>query len=311
MGTFLNSALTLAEQVGVLFVLIAVGFTLTKCKLIDRKNITGFANIILYIATPVIVVKSFMTTEFNAKNIASLGIAVGCACISHLIGIALSFILREKDKDTQVVWRFGTIFSNASYVGIPLTYAVIGEEGVFFASGYIIVFNIIQWTYGISLYNKGATSKLKVLINPGTVAVLIGLPLFFLGVSFDSLPMVITTPVDHITNLNAPLAMIVAGYYMAVAPIAKGLTNHRLWLSIALRNFIIPFIALVLFKHVFMLEGILLTSAVLSASAPVAVNTIVLAAKFDRDADSALRLVTLSTLFSIISMPIILAVVPL
>lgn len=311
MSTFLNSALTLAEQVGILFVLIAVGFALTKANLLEKKSTMGLANLILYITTPTIVIKSFLTTEFNKQTIIKLGIAIGCAVVSHVIGILLSFIIREKDKDTEVVWRFGTIFSNAGYMAIPLTQAVLGEEGVFYASGYVIVFNVIQWTYGISIYNKESTSKLKVLINPGTIAVAIGLPLFFLGVNFDVLPSVISTPINHIANLNAPLAMFVAGYYVAISPLSKGLSNLRLWLSIFLRNFAVPLIALVLFKYVFGLEGILLSSCVLSASAPVAFNTIVLASKFDRDADSSLRLVAFSTLFSIISMPIVLAVVPL
>ena len=70
---------------------------------------------------------------------------------------------------------------------------------------------------------------------------------------------------------------------------------------------VVPMIALLIFKYVFSLSGVLLCSCVLPISAPTAVNTMILASKYESDTDMGLKLVTLSTLFSVITMPLILA----
>lgn len=304
MNEFLNSALTLSQQVVILFVLMAVGFIATKTNLITDKSIPSFVNVLLYIVTPCLIVNSFLSVEFSMDTVISLLIAAGCAIVSHLLGIALSFLIRDKDESKQSVYRFGTIFSNAGYMGLPLAQAVFGSEGVFYGSVYVVLFNVIQWTYGITLYQKSGNSKLKTLLNPGTIGVAIGLPLFLLKVV---LPEVIGQPLNYIASLNTPLAMIITGYYFACSDLRKGLGNIKLWAVIVLRMIAVPIIATLIFKYCFSLDGVLLSCCVLPASAPTAVNTMVLASKYEADTDIGLKLITLTTLISVITMPIILA----
>lgn len=304
MNEFLTSALTLAEQVVILFVLAAVGFIATKTKLITDKSIPSFVNVLLYIVTPCLIVNSFLSVEFTKDTVVSLLIAAGCAVVSHIIGIAISFVMRDSKENKQSVYRFGTIFSNAGYMGLPLAQAVFGAEGIFYGSIYVVVFNVIQWTYGITLYNKSGNSKLKTLINPGTIGVIIGLPLFLLKVA---LPNVIGQPLGYISSLNTPLAMLITGYYFALSDFKKGMSNLKMWLVIFLRMIVVPMIALLVFKFGFGLSGVLLCSCVLPASAPTAVNTMVLASKYGADTDIALKLVTLTTAISVVTMPLVLA----
>ena len=304
MNEFLNSALKIGGQVIILFILMFVGFISTKTKQITDKSIAGFVNILLYIVTPCLIVNSFLSVKFTSDTLKYLLIAAGCAVLSHIIGIAVSFLIRDKEEAKKSVYRFGTVFSNAGYMGLPLAQAVFGNEGVFYGSVYVVLFNIIQWTYGITLYNKSGNSKLKTLINPGTIGVVIGLPLFLLKIS---LPEIIGEPLGYLASLNTPIAMLVTGYYFALSDFRRGIKNAKLWLAIALRIIAIPMLALLLFKYVFGMSGVLLCCCVLPASAPTAVNTMVLASKYGADTDVALKLVTLSTALSIITMPLILA----
>ena len=304
MNEFLNSALTLAQQVIILFVLMAVGFIATKTKLINDKSIPGFVNVLLYIVTPCLIINSFLSVEFTKETITSLLIAAGCAVVSHIIGIVFSFALKDNFKDKQSVYRFGTIFSNAGYMGLPLAQAVFGAEGVFYGSVYVVIFNVIQWTYGITIYNKDENSKLKTLINPGTIAVLIGLPLFLLKIT---LPDIVAQPLSYISSLNTPIPMLITGYYFAISDFKKDMNNIKMWIVIALRMIIVPILALFIFKYVFSLSGVLLCSCVLPACAPTAVNTMVLASKYNANTNIALKLVTLSTALSVVTMPLILA----
>ncbi len=304
LNSFLNSALELGNQVLILFILMAVGLLATKVKWITDKSITGFVNVLLYLVTPCLIINSFLSVKFTDDTIKSLLIAAGCAVASHIIGIIYSFLVVDKDSAKKSVLRFGAIFSNAGYMGLPLAQAVFGAEGVFYGSIYVVVFNIIQWTYGISIYDKSNKNFIKTLINPGMLGVIVGLPLFLLKVT---LPDVIGDPVSYISSLNTPLAMIITGYYFAVSNYKNGMNNFKMWFVIALKMIAMPLTALVIFKFVFGLSGVLLCSCVLPASAPVAVNTMVLASKYNADTDLGLKLVTLSTLLSIVTMPLILA----
>ncbi len=304
MNEFLNSAFSLAGQVVQLFILMTVGFICSKTKLISGKGVKEFVNILLYIVTPCLIVNSFLSVEFNNETINSLLIATGCAIVSHIIGIIVSFVVNDSNEKKKSVLRFGTIFSNAGYMGLPLAQAVFGAEGVFYASIYVVMFNVIQWTYGISLYDKGKNSLLKVLINPGTIGVIIGLPLFLLKVS---LPDIIFTPINYLSSLNTPLAMMITGYYFTCSKLNVGMNNFKMWLVVILRLIAVPLISLVIFKYLFKIDGVLLCCCILPVSAPTAVNTMVLASKFESDTDLGLKLITITTLLSIITMPVILA----
>ncbi len=304
MNSFINSALELSNQVLILFILMAVGLLATKVKWITDKSITGFVNVLLYLVTPCLIINSFLSVKFTDETVKSLLIAAGCAVVSHLIGIIYSQLIRDNNENKKSVLRFGTIFSNAGYMGLPLAQAVFGAEGVFYGSIYVVVFNIIQWTYGITIYDKSNKSFIKTLINPGMLGVIVGLPLFLLKVT---LPEVIGDPIGYISSLNTPLAMIITGYYFACSNYKNGMNNFKMWFAITLKMIAMPITALFIFKFVFGLSGVLLCSCVLPASAPVAVNTMVLASKYGADTDLGLKLVTLSTLLSIITMPLILA----
>lgn len=304
MNEFFNSALNLSQQVAILFVMIAVGFISAKTKLINEKSNEGLVNILLYVVTPCLIINSFLKVQFNESTAKSLIIAIGCAFISHFIGIAISFLIKDKDFKKHSVYRFATVFSNAGYMGIPLAQAVFGEKGVFYGSAYVIVLNFVQWTYGVTIYNKDKNNLLKVILNPATIAVIIGVPLFIFKVS---LPEIIGTPLNYMAELNSPIAMIITGYFFSCSDFKKGLLNKKMWSVIILRMIIAPLLILAVFKFIFKLDGILLSCCILPAVAPSAVNTIILASKYKSDTDLALKTVSISTVLSIITMPLILA----
>ena len=308
MTEFFNSALKLGEQVAILFILIAAGFVCTKTKLINSKSKNGLVNILLYVVTPCLIINSFLNVKFTANTITSLGIAAACAVVSHIIGIAFSFLFFDKDFRKKTVLRFGLIFSNAGYMGIPLAHAVFGDKCVFYGSAYVIVFNIVMWTYGISMYQKSKKNRIKIILNPGTIGVLIGLPLFLLKLQ---LPKIFSVPIESLSELNTPVAMMVLGYYFACSDLKTGLLSKKMWAVILGRMIIVPLVTFAIFKYILGLEGVLLGCCVLPACAPTAVNTIVLASKFKGDTDLALKLVSITTILSIITMPLILALAKL
>ena len=297
-------------QVGILFVLIAVGIIISKLKVVTKTGIDQIVDILLYVVTPCLIVDSFLSVEFNKDTVTELLIAAGCAVLTHIIGILFALVfLKAKPDSMKSVYRFGVVFSNGGFMSLPLASAIVGEKGVVLVSMYVIVFNIMTWTYGVSLFkSEQKASKLKILINPGTIGVIIGLPLFLLSVH---MPEIVTKPLEYLSSLNTPLAMLVTGYFLLSANIKSGIRDGKMWIAAALRLVAVPLCCVLLFKYAFGLSGDLAVSCVIPARAPTAVNTMMLSAKFGGDTALASRLLSVTTVLSIITMPLMLMIVQL
>ena len=213
--------------------------------------------------------------------------------------------MKDPEESRQIVLRFGTVFSNCGYMALPLQQAILGNDGVFYGAAFIAVFNLVNWTYGLFLMG-GKETKItakKVFINPGVIGISIGLLLFLTPLE---LPTLILSPVQSLAALNTPLPMLIIGYYMAKITSFSVLKDKKLVLSICLR---LVFLPLCVFGILYAcgLRGTLFTSMVIAASAPTAANTVVFSAMFKRDSSLAVAQVAISTLFSILTMPLIVS----
>ncbi len=295
--------MTVGTQVLVLFVLIGVGVVCTKTKLLSAAGVRCMADVVLYFATPCVIIRSFQR-PLTPSLMKDLGIAALAAVGVHLLGIALAHLCcHDKDESRRCVLRFGVVFSNAGYMAIPLQQAILGDDGVFFGAVFVAIFNIVLWTYGVGIMSGGvkALSLRKVLLSPGLLGVVFGLFFLLCGIT---LPTVIASPISHLANLNTPLPMLIIGYYLAGADIKEALRDRFAYLSIALRLLAIPLITLGTL-WLCGVRGTVLVSAVIGASAPVATATTMFSAKFERSPTLSVNLVVVSTLLSAVTMPLI------
>lgn len=295
--------LTVAQQVLVLFLLIGVGFFCGKKGILGEKGAKAFTDVVLLFATPCVIIQSFMR-QADPGLLPGLGIAAAAALAVHLLSaLFCRLIFRDPDQARRRVLRFGVVFSNAGYMALPLQQALLGEEGVLYGAGYVAVFNVVLWSYGLVEMSgdRRALSPKKLLLNPGIIGLAAGLALFFLP---WSLPAWIQAPVSHLAALNTPLPMLVIGYYLSQADMLAALRDKRSYLAIGLRLAAVPLLtlgALVLCG----VRGPVLVSCVIAASAPSAAATTMFAAKFGQDTTLSVNLVSLSTLLSVITMPLV------
>ena len=297
----LTGFFTIAQQVVVLFILIGVGFLSAKTGLLKEESIPSLNNLLLYITTPAVIIEAF-SREYNAAMLAALATTALAAVAVNAINIAItSLLVRDKNKSRESVLRFGTVFSNCGFMAMPLQNALFGAEGVFYGASFIAVFNIFCWTYGIYIMGgkEAGFSAKKLILNPGIIAVVVGLFLFFSSIS---LPEIIFSPVSSLAALNTPLPMIIIGYYLSRSTSLKVLCDAKFWLAILLRLIVLPLMEIILF-HALGLNGIVLASVAISVCTPIAANALIFALKFNRDAELAVALVSVSTLASIATMP--------
>lgn len=300
----MDNLFLVAKEVSVLFALMAVGFGCRRRAILDDSSIKGAVNLLILVVTPCLIIHVFQR-PFEAGKLHSLGIAFVLAVLAHCLAIMLARIfVRHRKKDTLVVLRSAAVFSNAGFMGIPLEQAVLGEEGVFFGIVYVVVFNFFMWSWG--LWTMGGKARLRMmLLNPGTVGLALAMPLFFFSVE---LPEMIARPLEMVADLNTPLAMIIIGYYLAGAKFGPVIGDFSAWVAVAVR--LIAFPALVIFALMPLspwLDRMMMLAIVTAASAPVAAMVSMFAAKFNRDVDTSVAVVSATTLLSIITMPVIIA----
>lgn len=304
---FLDNVLIAARQVGILYIMVIIGVVCDKLGLFTEKTGKACTDLLFYIITPCVIINSFFTSEFTKESGTKLLIALGCGFLLHFIAIAINTPLFSKgDKDENCVYKYGAIYGNVGYMTLPLTQAILGSEGVFYCSAVVMAFNVVSFTHGVFMMDrsKGFDAK-KLILNPGVIAVLIGLPFYLLRIS---LPEIISKPVDFIANTQTPIAMIIFGTFLANAQLKSIFTHKKIFLVALSKLIVLPAVMITIYK-LMGLSGTLLVALAISSCAPSANNTVMFSAKYDKDKRLASQLVAMVSFISIITIPLIIAAV--
>lgn len=299
----LNSFLIVGSQVLILFLLIALGFLGGKLKITTKEGVKSMNDIMLYFVTPCVIINAFQR-EFDQQLLHNLLLSVLAAFISHFFSYFLAVLLiRNKNYSKKKVLRFAAMFSNCGFMALPLLDALLGSEGVFYGAAYVAVFNLLVWSFGQYIMAKDPSEfKLrKCVLNPGFISVVIG---FILFITSFSLPKILATPIEYMSNLNTPVAMLIIGYTFSTLDLREMINLREEYLTIIIRLVISPILLLGIF-YAMGYRGVLFVSCIVSASAPIAATTTMFAIKYDGDEALASKLVAVSTLLSIITMTLI------
>ena len=328
----MGNVLAVAQQVAILFVLIGFGAALRKLKLLSDAAIEGLVNLLILFVTPCLIVDVFQC-PFDPAMLKGLCVAFLVAVLGHVAVIALAYVcVRHRDENVRRPLMLAAVFSNAGFMGIPLEQALLGDRGVFFGAVYIVVFNLFMWSWGYGIMmnderrvmNEGGGRKAldeagtgrrpihhssfivqHSLLNPGTIGIALGLPLFFLSVK---LPATVGEPIHHLANLNTPLAMIIIGFCLANAHLGRVLRIGGVYVATAIRLVFYPLlIVAALYPFRAYLDRDMMLAMTIAASAPVAAMVSMFSAKFGRDVDTSVAMVSGTTLLSIVTMPVVIA----
>lgn len=301
-------------QVVILFILIFLGFLLTKIHLIDIKAKGTLSNILVYLVVPSMIINSYIT-EYDENLLKNLLLCFLISFIILIIGLIISFIVGHFIKiSDKPILKFAMTFSNAAYMGFPLIEALFGNIGLIYASSFVSVFNILMWTIGYYSISKSGSLKsflLSIIKTPVIYALIIGLCIFFFQIP---IPSVIQKPLSLLGNMNTPLSMIITGIIIANTNIKESLGNMYLWIVILFRLIIIPAISLVVLYFINKLYNIdttLLQSVFVLEACPSAAICSVFAVKFKYSENLVASIVVLTTILSIITLPLFIMVMGL
>jgi len=302
--------LALLKAVALMILFIIPGFVLRKLKLADGAVAKGFANTILYVTQPAMLVVLFIR-PYDAGIMKTAAWVFGFAMVAHMVFyvIAMQFFKKAPDKIAKVS-RFGTVFSNAGYMGIPVIVAALGDEAGIYASVYIIAFNIFAWSLGAMIYSgdKKYISAKKIFINPATVPIYIGL-LFFLLPIDQYVPSLIMDGLTTLKETVAPMAMILIGIRLADVKIKTVFTDKWMWLTLAIRLLLLPAVAWGIMRGVgltgWFADMTAMTVVLICASTPCSTITSMFAEKYDCEPVYASKVVSVSTVLSVLTIPLV------
>ena len=305
MQLFLSYIPTAFTQVAMLAVLIAVGFTADKCRIYSEKTARATNDLLFYIITPSVIVNAFQKVELTAENGIGFLMAAVIAAVFHALMMAVVPFLHRKTGNDRAVFCYGTMYGNVGYMGLPLAQAVAGDKGVFYCSAVVAVFNIFAFTHGARLmqHETGALNLKKLIINPGALGIIIGLPLFLLGIK---LPTVLSSPIGYLGSMNTPLAMLMLGTYLAHTDLLEMFKRKENYVVAVLKLLVWPLAGITALWGIGIRGELLLSSAVFLA-APTATNTVMFSAKYGHDTGVASKLCGFTTMLAVLTMPVCMA----
>ena len=295
-----------------MFLLAAVGYVCFRAKKITMEGCKTLSNILIYLSLPCVIINSFLV-EFSTERLMGLIYSSLAAAVVMLISIVVSRLFFSKDA----ILNFASAFPNPGFFGIPLILSILDSGAVFYIAAFIAFVNLLQWSYGVSLLtakkedSNGKASVLSLLPSPKRlltapfmIATLIGLFFFLTRIP---MPTLFQKSVQYISGLNTPLAMFTIGIYFAQTNPAAMFRKPKLYLLSAVRLVVIPLLSMaVLFFLPAEFAEMKLALLIVSAC-PTGSNVAVYAQLYDSDYSYAVETVIISTLLSIVTIPMIVS----
>ena len=307
---FIENLITAATNVGVLYIIVAIGYICDKAGIYTEDTAKKTVNFLLYFVASCTLINSFIKIEATPDTVGKFFTAFGVSAATHTIAILLNMLtFRNRSDERNAVYKFASIYGNVAFMALPLAQAVLGDEGVLYCAGGAVVFNLFTFTHGVKLMSKDSAklSIKKLIINPGVIAVVIGLPVFLTGLE---LPYIVTRPVEMLADLNTPVAMLVFGTYLSKTDLRSMLFDKKIYAVALMKLIVLPLICMGVY-YAFGLKGTLLTAVIITASVPSANNTFMFSSVYGRDTAVASKTVALVSFLSILTMPVIIAITQL
>lgn len=297
--------LPVATSICTLFILIGVGFLAFRMGYITRSGASGLSSLLVNVAIPCLILESMQVPlssglVYNMEIIAIVEIVV--YLVSFVCAIIIPAFMKGSGFETGVL-RFMLIFSNLGFMGYPVANAMFGEESVFYVTLINLPFGFLVFTVGVFLLRPDLARNpdLKQILTPGLTASVLGLCLLGTGIT---IPSPLNESITLLGSITTPLAMIVIGTFLAPLPFFSMISDMRVWVISGARLVLIPVIVYLIISP-FVTDPLLLGIPVLLAAMPVAANTVLLSEEYGVNAELASKGVFISTLLSLITIPLV------
>lgn len=282
-----------------------MGYAVVKARLMKSSESKSVSVILVYLVIPCVIIKAFQV-DYTPDVQKGLFLAIAAAVAVHILFLLITIPLK-KIFQMDVIEQATSIYSNAGILVIPLVQELLGQDYVIYSSAYIAVQLILLWTQGKNmLCEEEKLEWKKIFLNVNIISIIAGIVLFLFRIK---LPAGVQDVLGMMNNMIGPLGMLLAGMAIAEVPLKSIFTKKRNYLSVALRLLLYPVLGLFLMKAIQIVVNLenssqILLTVYLACVTPACASVTSMAQLYDKDAAYASSLYVLTTLLSIVTMPV-------
>ena len=282
-----------------------MGYAVVKAGLMKSSESKSVSVIRVYLVIPCVIIKAFQV-DYTPDVQKGLFLAIAAAVAVHILFLLITIPLK-KIFQMDVIEQATSIYSNAGILVIPLVQELLGQDYVIYSSAYIAVQLILLWTQGKNmLCEEEKLEWKKIFLNVNIISIIAGIVLFLFRIK---LPAGVQDVLGMMNNMIGPLGMLLAGMTIAEVPLKLIFTKRRNYLSVALRLLLYPVLGLFLMKAIQIVVNLenssqILLTVYLACVTPACASVTSMAQLYDKDAAYASSLYVLTTLLSIVTMPV-------
>jgi hypothetical protein len=303
------------NQILILAILVLIGILGSKVGVITHAAKDFLAKIIFNITLPAMLFTNFSRVDLTPRLLSNSLMVLLLTTLSLLfmlfVGCLASKILRLKD-DEAGIFRLHSMMGNIIYLGFPVIFALFGREGLLYASIFTLVSNFLMWTIGLMVITRGkeisVRRNLKHFFNPNTIAIISGFILFLLAVK---LPPIIIDSLGGLGSTNTYLSMLFIGAILFYASVRDMISNIAIYVLSFNRLLLVPFLLVGIFIFVNSvlpgrIDNQVISVIVMQSAMPCMVNVVIMVNILGGNDRIATANVFVSTLLSILTLPLIL-----
>lgn len=295
--------LTSINQVLILFIIMFIGAISKRTGIITKEIQNSISAILMKIALPAMVIASsgIERADEVLPNMLQIFVITVASYIFIIIGTTMFTKIMGYESARSNVFISLVVFANVGFMGYPVVRAFFGEMGVFYASIPNLVFSVLQWTYGVLLFNSNKRLDLKKLLNPGTISSFIAVFLFLLNMR---LPSPLQSALNLIGQTAAPMSMLLIGALIGEISITKLFAEKSIYLLCAVRLVLVPTVTALALKALGT-NSIVTSICTLMAAMPSGATVAIFANEFDSEELFASIGVFMTSFLSVFSLPLI------
>lgn len=300
----------LLQQMLILFFYMMIGYWARKKKFFGDEAGATISWIVVNIANPAMIISSVINEESSITGSELISTAF-LTCISFAVLIILAEILPRlfgTTGKTRAAYKIMTVFNNIGFMGFPVISAAYGQEALLYAAIFVLPYNILFYTYGIAVTTSSEEKtgiNIKQILNIGSIASILAVILYILQIPMHDM---IKTSMGSLSGLTSSLSMFVIGISLSTMNIRELFTVRKLLGYSVIKLLLIPVVGTLMASN-FIHNPMLLNVFMIMLATPAGAMTAMLAQEYDGDYELASRAVALTTVLSVVTIPIVSAIV--